>query len=178
MLLHNIIKMNYVREGYLPNYPYHMISDAEMFNAFLPVGTLPEDTSSLTGYFLDHYPCEYDTLSAEYKELVSALRYHLDKYLKESDEEYQIPNWVYSYMIGEVVGPTSSIPDKHDLLVLMNVDNIDDVMTKEACESCLEISKEWVSKLPPAKNIKRPPTIFGEPHVIKSLRLKAVNVIS
>ena len=177
MQLHNVIKMNYVREGYLPNYPYHMISDAEMFDAFLHYTEAAGDsTSSLTGYFVDRYPCNYSSLSAEYSDLVSALRYHIDKYLEEG--EYQIPNWVYSYMIGEVVGPSSSSIDKHDLLCLMNLDNIDDVLTKQACESCLEISKKWISKLPPAKSENRPPTIFGEPHVIKSLRLKSVNILS
>ena len=35
MFIHDLIKIKYIREGYLPNYPYHMISDEEVFNAFI-----------------------------------------------------------------------------------------------------------------------------------------------
>ena len=31
------VKIKYIQEGYLPNYPYHLISDIEAFNAFLQV---------------------------------------------------------------------------------------------------------------------------------------------
>lgn len=34
-LVHDLIKIKYVREGYLPNYPYHLISDSEMCDAFI-----------------------------------------------------------------------------------------------------------------------------------------------
>ena len=33
--IHDIIKIKYVREGWLPNWPYHLISDQEMCDAFL-----------------------------------------------------------------------------------------------------------------------------------------------
>jgi len=168
MLVHNIIKTNYVREGYLPNYPYHLISDKEMFNAFI------NNTDEC--YFKTHYPCIHESLKAEYDELINAIQYHIDKYIASSGD-VKLPDWVYSYMMGEVVSSESSTQERHEMLVLMNLDNLTDEMTKEVWESCLEISNAWVRKLPPSKNDHRPPTMFGEPHVIKSLRLLSVNVL-
>ena len=48
------IKIKYTREGYLPNYPYHMISDEEMFKAFL-------DVENQSGFFYDNYPILEDS---------------------------------------------------------------------------------------------------------------------
>lgn len=174
MLVHNIIKITYVREGYLPNYPYHMISDKEMFDAFLH---LEEDGVTSAGYFVDRYPCADESLQSEYDDLVEAIRYHITSYLESDNGSYVIPDWVYSYMLGVVVSESSDVLDKHDLFVLLNLDNLTDTWTKEISESCLELSEEWVKKLPPSKTDHRPPTIFGEPHVIKSLRLKNVDVL-
>lgn len=173
MLLHNLVKMMYVREGYLPNYPYHLISDKEMFDAFL------NDTDEC--YFAVNYPCLYDSFSSEYQELKLALRYHIDKYLNSNPDNrsYELPpSWVYSYMLGSCITFNSDLKDRHDMLVLMNKDNIDDELTEEACKECLRISKAWVNKLPPDKGDHRPPTFFGELHVIKSLRLLNVTVLS
>lgn len=169
MLLHNLVKMMYVREGYLPNHPYHLISDEEMFNAFL------DNTDDC--YFAVNYPCMYNSLSNEYEELKSALRYHIDKYLNSTTGELP-PSWIYSYMLGSCISVNSDVQDRHDMLVLMNKDNLDDEITEDVCKECLRLSSAWVNKLPPSKNDHRPPTIFGELHVIKSLRLLNVNVLA
>lgn len=172
-LVHDIIKMNLVREGYLPNHPYHLISDSEMIDAFISI----DGDGTLSGYFSDHYPT--DALSQDlqdaYIQLVQAIQYHLNEY--KSDSEYEIPDWVYSYMMGSCVGPDSDTLDKHDLFVLLNLDNIDDEFNSNIHQSCYAISKDWVRKLNPAVQDHRPPTMFGEPHVIKSLRLAEVNVL-
>lgn len=172
-MVHDIIKMNLVREGYLPNHPYHLISDTEMIDAFLHV----DDSGKRTGYFVDYYPS--DGLSGHllnaYSSLIEGICYHLQAY--KSDNEYIIPDWVYSYMMSSCVGPQSDTLDRHDLFVLLNLDNTDDEFTEEIHQSCYETSKEWIRKLNPAIQDHRPPTIFGEPHVIKSLRLAQVDVL-
>ena len=60
------------------------------------------------------------------------------------------------------------------MLVFLNVDNIDDVFTLEACKGCLFISKQWISKLDTKLLDHRPPTMFGEPHVLKYIRLNSI----
>ncbi len=50
MLTHDIIKIQYSREGYLPDYPYHMISDREMFNAFICIDYKLTISDGGTGY--------------------------------------------------------------------------------------------------------------------------------
>ena len=184
MLIHNILKMNYVRDGYLPNYPYHLISDEEMFNAFI------NDDNDSECYFDAQYPNIAPELQDAYGELRRALQWHINLYLNggtytvgSSDKlhtaapgEILPPNWVYSYMLGSVVCQNSDVADRHDMLVMLNMDNIEDSITKEIGEACLSISANWVSKLSPEKSIHRPPTMFGEPHVLKSLRLLNVNL--
>lgn len=160
--------MNLVREGYLPNWPYHLISDSEMCDAFIkPDGT---------GFFYDYYPLVDDTLSEQYDELVQSILYHVDEFKADESEEAILPNWIYSYMLKSVVSVESNILDIHDMLVLMNLDNLDDIFTPEASAFCYEISKRWLRKLPPSQRMHRPPTMFGEPHVIKALRLIDVKV--
>ena len=44
MFTHDVIKQMYTLEGYLPNYPPHLISDEEMFEAFLPTKYFKLDT--------------------------------------------------------------------------------------------------------------------------------------
>lgn len=238
MFIHDIIKIEYIRQGYLPDFPYHLISDAEMFNAFI-VDELKisqelamkvkegqyslwdspkayvnsyklasfEFVSELDGqylimkgsrsklaelnellgldcecalspdcYFASNYPMLYDSIKYQYDELVNAIYYHIDNYLDTINEvsQYEIPSWVYSYMNGSVIGVNSSQLDIHDLLVMLNLDNLDDMFTEEICNRCLEISNNWIKKLPPSKNIMRPPTMYGEPHVIKSLRISGL----
>lgn len=172
-LTHDLIKMNLAREGYLPNYPYHLLSDKEMIDAFIKI----DSGGTLSGYFADFYPDSYleGEMSDEYRTLVDGICYHLGQYLM--NKEYIIPDWVYSYMLGSCIGPQSDTLDKHDLFVLLNLDNIDDEFDLPIHKSCYDISKEWVHKLSPSVQEHRPPTLFGEPHVIKSLRLAQVDVL-
>lgn len=160
-MIRDVVKILYVKEGYLPNYPYHLISDEEMCNAFLS-----EDSEC---FFDDRYPCVFDSLAVKWAELRSAIRYHLDKLV--ADASYSLPDWVYSYMLGVVIGPYSSKTDIHDMLVLMGLDNMDDELNETIMNTCYEISEAWIEKIPPSRHDHRPPSIFGEPHVIKSLRL-------
>lgn len=235
MFIHDIIKMEYIRQGYLPDYPYHLTSDTEMFDAFIvdqivvsqeeaskiiysdislwdspntyvgPHGLssfefiISSDEQSLVirgrrdklsqfcevvglsstcelspeCYFAVNYPLLYDSLSQPYKDLVDSIYYHISAYLdaEESGNRDTLPSWIYSYMNGSVVGINSSQLDMHDLFVLLNLDNIDDTFTEQICHSCLDVSKKWIAKLPPSKSAMRPPTMYGELHVIKSLRV-------
>lgn len=159
-LANDIVKILYISQGYLPNYPYHLISDVEMMEAFMN-----NDTYC---YFNDMYPCQYNSLQSYYDELKTYISEFVDNYISNNGK-LTIPDWIYSYMLGEVIGPYSNLQDKHDLLVLMNLDNINDILTEQSEAYCYKVSVDWIRKLP--TNQKRPPTIFGEPHVIKSLRL-------
>ena len=168
-LVHDLVKTKLVREGYLPNYPYHLISDAEMCDAFL--------NDSDMSYFHINYPCLSPQLQEAYDELISAMCYHINLLKSSKDDMYELPDWIYSYMIGSAVGPNSEILDIHDILVPMGLDNLDDIFTAEASAECLKVSRDWLKKLPQAKLDHRPPTMFGEPHVIKNLRLREVDVL-
>ena len=169
-LMHNLIKLKFIKEGYLPNYPYHLISDSEMCDAFL------SDDTSKPNYFYDNYPCLDSSLSDAYEELVNSLKYHLNCLKSSSEAQYKLPDWVYAYMIGSVVTVDSPELDRHDLFVLMNMDNVDDTFTAQISSKCYDISKQWLSKLPNSKKDHRAPTMFGEPHIIKHLRLLNVGV--
>lgn len=160
-LVNESIKIKYVEEGYLPNYPYYLISDKEMIKAFLR-----EDD----GYFAMNYPCDDENLIDAYQLLLTEITYHLNQYL--ADNKYNIPSWVYSYMIGDAVCDNSSQLDKHSLFTMLNLDNINDEFTPQIYESVYEVSQNWLRKLPADKLEHRPPTMFGEPHVIKSLKLQ------
>lgn len=166
LLTHDIIKTMYVTQGYLPDLPYHLISDEEMFDAFIF-----EDTN----FFSDNYACPLN-MEAQYNTLKSAILYHINQYKENqtssvSSSTYIIPDWVYSYMLGAVVSPTSAELDRHDLLVLLGMDNIDDEFTPEIYAEIYNKSKQWTYKLTVIEREYRPPTMFGEPHVIKSLRI-------
>lgn len=187
MLVHDIIKMNLVRQGYLPNYPYHLISDEEMFRAFLSVNVSDAGDVELSGAFADRYPCPNDSLEANYIILVSSITYHINLFLTSTDSSYTIPSWVYSYMLGEVICSESDKIDIHDMLVLMGIDNVQDILTSEFYSSCYEISAAWVNKLNLSDRLVtdtksgktvdlRPPTMFGEPHVLKALRIAQADV--
>lgn len=168
-LLHDAIKIELVREGYLPNYPYHLISDEEMFHAFL--------NDSGNDMFHYYYPCIDSNLEDEYNMLIQSIQYHVGQHL--SDSSFVIPDWVYSYMQKSAIGPNSSIADKHDMFVMLGLDNIEDEFTPKICAACYDISSSWIRKLPDVTTVKynghtistRPPTIFGELHVLKCLRL-------
>lgn len=172
-LIHDTIKINYIREGYLPNYPYHMISDAEMCDAFL------NETSE--DYFHANYPLVSTTFQSQYDALVSAIRRELDMMKRSTDASPTLPDWIYSYMLGAVIGIRSDPIDIHDMLVLMNLDNLDDEWNDGVFAACYRISSIWLKRSAVSSAAckccahDRPPTIFGEPHVIKSLRLQAVD---
>ena len=57
MLAHDIIKITYVREGYLKNFPHHLISDEEMCVAFIQKVGDP-DTSKFTTW--EHMKLQLD----------------------------------------------------------------------------------------------------------------------
>lgn len=166
MHIHNIIKIMYVNMGYLPDYPYHLISDAEMFDAFLK-----ED-----GFFSTYYPCPGQKFEEAYDTLFN--------YIKDSIIDYQegkiqkIPDWVYSYMLMRPITYASAEEDIDYLCEMCNItfSNALPVFNEEVANTCYEISKKWLQKLPANVN-NRPPTMFGETHVTKSLRLLQSNVL-
>lgn len=172
-LTHDIIKIKYVREGYLPNWPHHLISDEEMCDAFLS----RDDKNNVIGYFNDTYPNVDNDLLDEYNELISSIEYHISNFLKSKDSDAKLPNWIYSYMLGNVVGPNSDIQDIHDLLVMLNADNLDDIFTPLASRLCYQVSSYWIKKLSPTDADHRSASVFGELHVIKSLRLSTASEI-
>ena len=193
MMVHDILKIKYVDLGYLiKNYPYHLISDEEMFNAFIDLGD--GFTSNLVDpdirFFDRYYPnpftdedyyekknaqgevIERIKLSDEYDKLkayiVSAIKDYM-KYQGTADESsHLLPDWVYTYMLGEVVYQQSDYLDIQDTLSLLGCSNVDNEFTTQACTKCYVTSLGYVSTLTAGV---RPPTVFGEPHVIKSLRM-------
>lgn len=189
MFLHDAIKIEYVRQGFLPNYPYHMTSDEEMLNAFLPYTDTYELDTSVTSFFSETYlnPFTDDTeLQPVYVDLVRSIAYHIEQY--KSQQVTELPSWVYSYMLGSVIGSQSAQIDIHDLGVLVDADNEYDEFTLRMAQKCYKISKEWIARTPGWNKvlyseggitiIDRPPTIFGELHVIKSSRLAQINSAS
>ena len=197
-LTHDLIKIKYVRLGYLPNYPYHLISDQEMFDAFIDLSndglSSSGDTSDVERFFEDYYPNPFEeediviqgaggeqiSLNSEYLRLrayiINTINQHLAHVGTTEEDSYTIPAWIYTYMLGEVIYNVPGNPDDfqyrdmHDLLVLLDADNIENEMTPEICKLCYMKSTKYISTLTTGI---RPPTVFGEPHVIKQLRLEA-----
>ena len=192
MLTHDIINIKYVNLGYLKkNYPYHLISDEEMFNAFIDLGT--GFTSSLIDpnvRFFDAYYSnpfspedEYKKVNSagevievinmyqEYNKLKDYIIASINEYLalKDLQSSISLPDWIYTYMLGEVVYKQSEYLDIQDTLTLLGCYNIDNDFNKLACVNCYSTSLKYISTL---KTGLRPPTVFGEPHVIKQLRLE------
>jgi len=177
-LIHDVIKIKYVEEGYLPNYPYHMISDIEMCDAFMP--------EAGDGYFQVNYPCLDMSLDVFYNYLVEAIRWHIQQLKDLKEVDYKLPNWIYTYMLGKVISVNSPVLDIHDLISLLGVDNLDDEFGTEQSAACLQESINWLRKTRIIENpisvvygdetiiidMYRPPSQFGEPHVIKSVRLR------
>ena len=178
--VHDVIKIKMVREGYLPNYPPHLISDDEMCDAFLPTPVEYDEEGQISKedcMFHDYYPLVDSSLADKYHQLVNGIAEELIAFKEDLSSEKSLPNWIYSYMLGAVIGVKSSQKDIHDILVPMNVDNIDDVFTKEACQCCYMISEKWLSKLPQEELKNRYPTLFGAPHVIKYIRLNTSDMV-
>ena len=195
-LIHDILKIKYVNLGYIKkNYPYHLISDEEMFNAFIDLGneTFNRTTTMVdpdVRFFDDYYPnpfAEHDyiyekknsagevveqiSLSGEYTRLKSAIIENINYYLQNLGTPAQVvlPDWIYTYMLGEVVYQRSEYLDIQDTLALLECSNIDNVFTQAACVACYTTSLNYTSTLAIGT---RPPTVFGEPHVIKYLRME------
>ena len=167
MFIHDIIKIRYVNTGYLPNYPYYLISDSEMIEAFLKEN----------GYFDDFYPCPGEELEEAYNTLRASIEEKLNAFL-EDPENNSIPDWVYSYML---MRPITYQSDEEDIYYLydltgVNSGDVEPEFTLELAKACYKTSQEWMRKKP-SQNKDRPPTMFGETHVTKCLRLKQANIL-
>ena len=186
MFTHNVIKKLYSRDGYLPDYPYHLFSDDEMFEAFIGISSIFNDNGEISDsvwedvtssygkyFFFDNYPLIDISIQDSYKTLIYAIASHLRE--MKNNDDYILPNWIYSYMLGECIGPNSPTADIHDTLVLLGCDNTDDMWTLQACNNALHFSAKQILKLKDTDKVNRPPTMFGEPHVLKYLRLRQLS---
>ena len=165
--LNDLVKIKYIDLGYLPNYPYHMITDKEMIDAFMGDGQ----------FFDTFYPCPDSSLSDAYQALRDNIQQVLTDYLE--DNINTIPDWIYSYMFGNTTTYQSDERDIDYLYELANMTPSDGygIFTKELAQMCYETSQAWLVKQV-GKSYDRVPTMFGEPHVIKSLRLLAADILS
>lgn len=168
----NIVKIKYSEEGYLPYYPYHLISDEELMDAFI---------FNDSNFFDDTYPCPCNSLKDEHSNLKL---YMQQKCRAVKRSSYAVlPSWVYTYMLGEVVNAHSSQKDVHDLLVLLNLDNLYDEFNEAIYKSLYKVSRAALGTAKVKARAAgstledfRPCTMFGEPHIIKYLRLEQVSV--
>lgn len=171
--IHDLIKIKYSNEGYLPDWPYHEISDEEMCNAFLSERFSENEnvifSENSSSYFAAMYPLLDDALQDAYNQLVRNITYWLDKCISSTSAQYTLPDWVYQYMIGSVIGVESDKIDIHDLLVQLGVDNIDDDWTADAEIECYRVSTLCMNRIKSPDH--RSPTIFGDPLILRYLRL-------
>lgn len=196
MMIHDVIKIRYINDGYLPDYPYHMISDLEMILAFMDADG--------KGFFFDNYPQLDDGFmpAMRYRELALTIEYHLAMYLASKDTAYTIPDWVYSYMLGSAISVNSEYLNIHDLCTDLGIGDVVDEFSAFCSSKCYELSYNYLGPQStldrvsfPAKYREsaeqymklmglfdwyemygssvcaRPPAMFGEPHVLKALRL-------
>lgn len=166
MILHDLIKIKYIQEGYLPNYPYHLVSDKEMFEAFTKEG----------GYFDTNYPNISNELLEQYNVLKDYIYERIDMF--QTGLLDALDDWVYAYMFGEVISINSPSDDIVMLYNFFNMDiadNTDLSFNEDVSENCYSVSDTWLKKL--SNSQYRPPCMFGEPHVIKSLRLNQVSIV-
>ena len=166
MFVHDSIKLMYIDMGYLPGYPHYLISDSEMFNAFLKE----------EGFFNDYYPCPSDDLLEAYNALRDYIVDTINQY--QSGEIDSLPNWIYSYMLGSSIAYQSDELDLYYLNDMLGIDTSKGLpeFTETTAKGCFKVSTAWLQKQPTRIN-RRPPTMFGEPHVIKSLRLDQANIL-
>lgn len=205
MFIHDVIKIKYVTLGFLPNYPYHLISDSEMFDAFIQYrveigsGEVYHYIPNLDeGFFAFYYPFRPATDDEErnpthyypigeslrkYDILIRSICKHINDY--RTGVSTEIPDWVYSYMLGVTVGPRSDKLDIHDIIAPIGTDNSDDDFDDKSSIATYNESLYYLSRTLKASEYqgsdesnlpKRPITMFGEPHVIKSLRLKQIKL--
>ena len=125
-------------------------------------------------WFCDNYPLVDESLLEPYRQLVMYIKDAITAFVNDKSDMHFVADWIYSYMLGEVIGPYSTKLDIHDLLVLLDTDNIDDIFDGKSAKACYSVSQKWLAKLPKAETNNRPATMFGEPHVIKSLRLQHI----
>ena len=107
---------------------------------------------------------------------MNEMQYHINRCIDSSNHIHVVPDWVYSYMIGSTIGPNSNTYDIHDVLVMINMDNLEDEITIPIYEELYKVSVQAVNKLSEQEKLHRPPTIFGEPHVVKLLRLEQAGI--
>ena len=140
MLVKDIIKIRYSNDGYLPDYPYHMISDREVVSAFAD--------NNGAGFFADSYPClvqEADFLKAYNQLFLSIMFYIVSEFCLENTD-ITMPDWVYSYMLGSTISVNSDALDIHDLSVSLGTSNMSDEFTLACSEACLKVSEQWLGK--------------------------------
>lgn len=225
MLVNDNVKISLTEQGYLMNYPYHLISKAEMCKAFMDNTTaIPGFPTSVgSGMFFDYYPFqEWGSFMAthveDYRQLVLSIQCHILTYVLTEGETNPMPDWVYSYMLGSVISVNSDKRDIHDLILPLGVDNIDDDFDAKCEQACFTTSQEWIKRNHEAEYVSlessiattalsylgqcnvygvdlqsvynankyhnggvpaflnRPPTMFGEPHVVKSVRLQQMKM--
>lgn len=172
MILVDAIKIKYIQAGYLPDWPYHLISDAEMIDAFI---------FNEYNFFDDNYKIDStdEDIMLLFSKLKAEIVYFADK-CKTNNSIADMPHWVISYMLGAVTCPTSPLKDIDELISLSNLKDLvpSGEMNTLLYRSNAKVSREWIAKLPSSKKEHRPVTIFGEPHVLKSLRLAQVDVLN
>lgn len=180
MFIYDLIKIKYINEGYIQNYPYHLTSDEEMCDAFLDYDefdTLDDFLEESECFFVQNYPLIDSELSDKYEALIDSILEYIHNLKESTNDVYILPDWVCEYMIGSVLGVNSDQKDIHDMLVLMDMDNLDDVFTKEICEECYRISSLVILNSINVEYRKRKPGLFGESDVLKYLRLKTAGLL-
>ena len=129
--IHDVIKIEFTNLGYLPNYPYHLISDEEMFAAF--IRDVDPTSKHNFCFFDDYYPCPDPYIdprdhskdmdfSESYEGLRNDMKNKIVSYLNGNIEE--LPNWVYSYMLHRPISSESDELDISYLYKLFDVTNI------------------------------------------------------
>ena len=184
-LINDVIKIRLSKAGYLRNYPPHLLSDEEMVEGFYeyfkdvyytPMYNEFQNPTPVVPYDSDDTDYMVDNLNALFSHIQQTCNAAVE-IAKTQGTDFTVSDWIYSYMLGAVVGPKSNVQDIHDVLVLMNIDNLDDVFTRLASETCYTISKYWIAKTNHSDTgNQRPPSVFAELHVIKSLRLANVSM--
>lgn len=168
MHMHDVIKIRLSNMGYLPGYPYHLISDNEMIKAFI----------GSEGFFNDFYPCPSDDLEDAYELLKNTIEVKLSEYIISNGDK-PIPNWIYSYMLMRPITYQSDEAAIDYLSGMLNLNSTNALPEFDAdmARACYQVSCKWLTKFASkALDEQRPPTMFGETHVTKSLRLDQANV--
>ena len=167
MFIHDIIKIKYTNLGYLPDNPYYLISDKEMLDAFI------NDNKECV--FFDYYYCPDPSFQQPYDELVDYIKVAKDQFIAEGK---QLPSWIYSYML---LRPITYDSDEADISYLCELAHVQQnnalaQFDLDVATACYDVSKKWILKQR-SKQGDRPPTMFGETHVTKSLRLDQANIL-